>query len=648
MSASDQLDRWVVYRELKNTDTPYSDDALETDEQDSRIVEPESEILHQLDAVDAIQIERIIDDPETDLDVDTYQYAGREPDVVFSGPPEPLKTRRGELVFAVPGGEEVHRVDPAQWVCQRCDALFSTGYDSTGVQEPAECPHCERDGPYVLRVEKHLPSNVDVDDMIPVPWKTPTRLVEYGFDDLWDDVRDWVWTYWDHPSEWLYDALTAFIISTWLRPNLDFLTHIVALGRFESGKTRLLNTISEIAYRGISPVSVSSAALYRSIDSLNLTMCLSEYHDLDQDLRQEVDAVIKGGQKRGEPVLRSSMTGSGGVSGIDIFDTFSHCGIGTQYDVADDIKSRSIVIETKPASREMPMSFDERDARRLRNRLLHARFKLLYSTDWFDAQQEAEAKLDAFDVTGRTREQLVGLCTVASIWGELDSMERVIERLTVQDERTRQESEDAAIVQSVLSAVWDKLIDEGTGDIHSDWSNLKIPYRDVIDAYEMMTGEELSSSKLGHLIKRLGLGTERYRDGTHIEDDDLRSKLQDLARDNNIEWTSPEEAESNPDLQLFDDEDSQSASDESPTTVAHDGTGGSTTASVTTADVPDDLEGVVANTHRMLVESGPLQSTALYKALDNFDNDDIDEAVDTLLRKGRVRDLGGGLLDSTE
>lgn len=120
----------------------------------------------------------------------------------------------------------------------------------------------------------------------------------------------------------LYDGLTAFATSTWLRPKFNFLPQLM-MGKHETGKTRLLTTIARIAHRGRVPVSFTPAAILRTVDKYHITLFLSEYHNLNPDLRDEVNAVIKGSQKRGGDVMWTEKGPEGGYEPAN-FNIFTH------------------------------------------------------------------------------------------------------------------------------------------------------------------------------------------------------------------------------------------------------------------------------------------------------------------------------------
>ncbi|MEF8902068.1 MAG: hypothetical protein V5A25_12740 [Halovenus sp.] len=257
----------------------------------------------------------------------------------LSGPAEPVVDEEGtvKLIRPTADGRSISSVELGTWKCQRCGHSITTGVINGDVKEPHECPSCDRQGPFRHR---GLPESADVTPaaFADPSWPTPAAVSDERYANLWEDVRDWIYTNWMTDEEYLYDGLTAFAISTWLRPNFNFLPQLLVMGKHETGKTRLLTTLARVSYRARTPVSFTPAALFRTVDRYDISLFLSEYHDLNDDLRDEVNAVIKGSQKRGEDVMRVEKSSGGEFAPVD-FDILTHVAIGTQFDPPDDIQS---------------------------------------------------------------------------------------------------------------------------------------------------------------------------------------------------------------------------------------------------------------------------------------------------------------------
>lgn len=452
----------------------------------------------------------------------------------LTGPPEPVVTDDDvSIMRPTADGRDVRSVDLGTWECQRCGSATETTVVNGEVQEPHECAGCERQGPFLHR---GLPESAEItpSSFADPSWPTPSSITDEGYADLWSDVRDWIYTNWVTDEEHLYDGLTAFAISTWLRPNFNFLPQLMVMGKHETGKTRLLTTLARVSYRARTPVSFTPAALFRTVDKYDISLFLSEYHDLNDDLRDEVNAVIKGSQKRGEDVMRVEKGPASAFEPVD-FDIFTHVAIGTQFDPPDDIVSRCIKIQTRPADRDVPPWFDEDRAEDLRNRLLYARYRLLDSDAWDEAERRSLEWLNDRDISGRLREKLLSLVTVADLWDKRGAIEAFVEAMEDEATEAAADSDDALVIQAIVDLALAEVQSVQTIGDADPWEGLEIPVSNVRDRFEAISDrDDISSRYIGQIRKRLGLEKQRGRDGVVIRDADLEEKLRTLCEENNL------------------------------------------------------------------------------------------------------------------
>jgi len=465
--------------------------------------------------------------------------------VQFRGPPEPVVTDERRVSFFYPtvrqpGDESViDTVDLGTWECQRCGTQLDPGIRDGDLVEPHDCPGCERQGPF----EHAGPDDLTDDDVqaglrTANMWHPPAGVSDEDFLGLWGDVQTFIYNHWDAGSgedaDAVYAGLTAYALSTWVRENLTFVPHLMLMGKTTGGKTRLLNTLARVSYRAVVSASATPASMFRLIDAYDVSYFVSEYHGLHHETRRELDAVVRAGQKRNEVVTRAEPTSSGHEPRT--FDPFTHVAVATQYEPDDDIVNRCIQVQSSTANRDMPATHDEKRAEELRNRLLYARFRLLESDEWNAAEERAYDYLADRDITGRTREKLLGLLTIGYVWDQIDALEPFVDMLAKQDREAAADSEDALVVEAIRDLAFSEVGETvvlGDGD---PFAAVEIPYQDVADAYEDMTGSETSASWIGHVRKRLGLEKARKRDGTVISDPDLGPKLRELCDDLNLDW----------------------------------------------------------------------------------------------------------------
>lgn len=478
------------------------------------------------------------------INVTDWEYgADRE----FGGPPE-LGIDEDDflkVIYPNESGTDIRSNYVGTWECQRCGREIETKIRiGDEYQSPYQCPSCDRQGPFLDAAGPEDWSFKKNGTIQPI-WDLPTGVEEASMEIVWDTVHDFISTHWDSADrDYLYDGLTAFALSTWFRPALNFVPHLLVMGKTTAGKTRLLNTLSRVCYRAFVTASTTPSHVFRSIDEHQVSYFISEYHDLPDEVQDSVDAIVKAGQKRGEKIGRNSPPQGTGTWTPETFDPFTHAAVATQFEPRDDIVNRCFLITSLKATGDVPLNIAEPN--QIREQLLYCRFRYLNSGEFEDAKQTAIEHLNAAGIKGRLREKLVGVVAMAEL-ADRDISTFVQEVIDGADDMAAG-SKDALAVRAMIDTAFEKLAQKdhtALEDAAADddvWADLELSYRDICRNYEEMTDRAMSPSYLGHIVKRLGLSRTRHRDGTYIQQDNLHARLKELAEENNIPWETTSEA----------------------------------------------------------------------------------------------------------
>ena len=497
--------------------------------------------------------------------------SGGEPeDVYFSGPPEPLvgDSDRDVSVFIPDGeadtrpGEPGHEiVTLGHWECQRCGDDVELGLNADAeLQEPEVCRGCERQGPF-SHVGGLDSDQLEVALQARTEWNANTAVSDghildgEGRSDLWDDVRDYISRYWKAKDGTDYDMLTAWVLATWFRENQRATTHLMTHGKTTNGKTRLLNTLSRLCYRGLVTGSATPASMFRHIHEYNMTYFISEYHGISPDAQRELDNIVRLGQKRGEKVTRSEQNPGGGYV-PKTFDPFSNVAIASQFNVADDIANRCIQISARKADGrvpDLPLAEMDNVSEEIRNKLLFERLALHHSSEWQEAKREAEEYLFENDIVHRTREKTRSLMTVAILFDHKEEIKPVVERMVEDDRDSRRWSTESTFCRAVQQIALRDLSHTGEVSNPDAWGDVSILYKDIVTLYNRMTGEDRDSNWVGQLVDRLGFEKARHSEGMVVTDDKLHAKLEEQAEQ--FGWDLYENLESDDYLREMLDED---------------------------------------------------------------------------------------------
>lgn len=477
--------------------------------------------------------------------------------VTFNGPPEPVLVEEGDdetLKVAVPTGEPPTTGQPLKFVtvgtyrCQNCNTptLEGEGLTDGQLKPPASCEGgCEQKPIWAhVGIPESTAQNAVAGQNL---WELPGGVDQSDFEELWDDIEQFITDYWSAKEREVYAGLTAYVLSSWLRPELDFVPHIMLIGHTTGGKTRLLNTLSLIGYRSITAADATGSSLFRMSDRYNVSFFVSEYHGLGKDAKRLINSIVRAGQKRGECVTRSEQQADGAFRPVS-FDPFMHAAIATQEEPPDDIINRCIQIHSSPARKDMPAIFGDQPnleelpngferARRLRNRLLYMRYRLIDSEEWEECEDAAYRYFEEREIWGRSREKLLPLLTVAIRFARNDEhFSKFMETVLQQDRRAAADSQDAIFVESVIRLINEELADK-TGLADGDpLTGIPIYLKDVAEKFEDLSGEEdVSPSQMGHIRKRNDLDKTKTERGVAIKDEDLATKLEALRQEHHLE-----------------------------------------------------------------------------------------------------------------
>lgn len=204
-------------------------------------------------------------------------------------------------------------------------------------------------------------------------WPTFGRPIECEPKEVYYEIRAFLEKYAYLPDPNLYDVATAFVIASYFQEAFDFATYLVFLGPIKSGKTRMLQLLERLCYRGFKTSSVTPAAISRLIEYYQVTLLLDETDKIANEYKSDVIGVLNEGQKRPSRYVRAERDGPG----IEIRDVWRFKALAGTEKFLRSISSRSVPYPMRKPKRRMPKLNGEFDtvASTFRNKLLYLRLK---------------------------------------------------------------------------------------------------------------------------------------------------------------------------------------------------------------------------------------------------------------------------------
>jgi len=346
-----------------------------------------------------------------------------------------------------------------------------------------------------------------------IPWKLckqPEPFIDK--EQLWNDVRSFVWKHLFLPDEALYDVVTGWIFASWLPEVWPSVPYLFFFGPVASGKTRGLEVLHRLSYRGILSSNISSAALFRACEEWHPTIILDETEIYSKNERYEVIGLLNSGYRKGQYAIRVKNSEQGAV--LEVFDVFGFKALAGTQGLAKTLESRSVLIRMIKNRRPVNLFINEESADSLRSQLLMWRMQILHfkHTDKKDLLKTPECELcelcEAFlrDIpplkveSGRIQELFQPLLAVAN-----SGRENIVKYAENMDKIRRFEekaSVEAELIEIILKS--ETTLEENV--ILS--KNLATEFNK--DRNER---EKWKSNSVGRLMRRLGFEQRHTRQG---------------------------------------------------------------------------------------------------------------------------------------
>ena len=330
------------------------------------------------------------------------------------------------------------------------------------------------------------------------PWPMPGAPEEPG-DNLWDDIHKFIYEYIDLADDRLYDVLTAWIFSSWITEAWTVVPYIQILGPKNSGKTRLLEVLHALCYRGIMSSNISEPALFRSVEAWKPTLLLDETEIYNNESRSAVQNLLNSGYRRGQYAIRVRNVEKGQPV-LDLFDVFGLKALSGTAGLRDTLESRCIVIKMEKNIRKVKFKIDEEYSKKLRSRLLLWRFRELSEISEVNEalQKEVEALQKYKD--GRFVELFSCLATVAN-HGKANILSYASDAYQI-----KMDEEETSIESEILYAIIKS---------HPNLEGGKLSTQSISDAFNEGRSEREAWNirSVGRVVERLGLQKKRMTGG---------------------------------------------------------------------------------------------------------------------------------------
>lgn len=391
------------------------------------------------------------------------------------------------------------------WNCRKCGALIQSFPDP-----PIKCYEdqggCGRKGSF-----KQFTKIINPDLWTLPEWKDipNNKLI---MKDIYKELLDLVKSLIVFSSEIEYKIYVLWIISTWKLESWDTVGFPIFIGIPESGKSRALRVISQLAYRAPKASSIRAAAVPRLTHFHNATILIDEAHNkLNPNTESGLSLLdfLKDSYKKGSVYISCD---NNDQEKLKVTRNFGFKAIAGEKSFQLGLLSRGLIFYMDKGNPEITKLFYVEDKfKELRTKLLNYRYKTDNPPDLGNN----------FVLKGRIREIFEGIVSTGK------HINVVIDDIInyAKDKEKRQEDELKESIQYEILSIIKKHQENPFLDDAPD----RVKISDVI--LELgWENEKKYAIRLGYILKDMGLSTKKMSDGRCVFLQHNEERLNNLFR----------------------------------------------------------------------------------------------------------------------
>lgn len=159
---------------------------------------------------------------------------------------------------------------------------------------------------------------------------------------VYEDIKQILKIYVDMDEKY-YHFTTLWVIGTYLHDNFGTFPILYINAMKGSGKTRFINLISALSYKGLVTTSLKEAVLFRMGKR---TLCIDEFEQIGSKEFQTIRELLNSCYKRGLKVLRNKKVKKEGQEKYEIeeFEPYKPVAIANIYGMEEVLEDRSVTI----------------------------------------------------------------------------------------------------------------------------------------------------------------------------------------------------------------------------------------------------------------------------------------------------------------
>jgi hypothetical protein len=162
------------------------------------------------------------------------------------------------------------------------------------------------------------------------------------FNELWKKINNAIAECYEFNNEKDLNLTTLFILQSWFVDVLNAVFYLDIRSSMGGGKTTLIEIIKILSRYGILANDVSMAVIPRLLDKYKCTLVIDEIDQINIKSKEDVYKILRTGYRKGQKYIRAKPR----TFEPETFDCYGAKAFNYRSDIVDDLKSRSIPIDT--------------------------------------------------------------------------------------------------------------------------------------------------------------------------------------------------------------------------------------------------------------------------------------------------------------
>lgn len=194
---------------------------------------------------------------------------------------------------------------------------------------------------------KNLPYNNPIDLDLASKWFEDDK--NYSIDEVYMSIKKVLRDCYDFSDEKDLDIAILFILQSWFVDVLNGVFYVDVRSQMGGGKTILLELMQGMSRYGVLANDMSFAVIPRIIDRYKCTLFFDEIDMINKHVIEDVFKILRTGYRKGQRYIRAKPK----TLEPEVFDCYGAKAFNYRSDIADDLKNRSLPINTCKSSDKM-------------------------------------------------------------------------------------------------------------------------------------------------------------------------------------------------------------------------------------------------------------------------------------------------------